>query len=220
MLKGRLNQLAFVKSLDKKLLIDFGVRYIVLICFFLFVLTPSIYRLNGFKSNLNQKRSELLKNRTTISEAFRLEKNRGLFQDQIRLMEERFFLEKDLTQLLSMFSDLAKKHNLQMTASKPLQEIKTEGAASAGPPKPPGPAPAGRPPIPSAPPKPDFYLEQKFDVELTGGYHALGRFLTDLRHYPKLFHVRKLSIAGSGSMRAEHQIQLTLTVFSKTERAS
>lgn len=217
--KLQIPQLSFLRALDKKLVINLGIRYGAVLIFLLIFFLPSIYRFNAIKSKLDQRQSDLARNRARITEGLQMQQNRDLYLNQIRTMEVRFFSEDELTQLLSVFSDLAKKYNLHMTASKPLHELPPREGSPAAPPQTPAPAPP--PPAPTSPSpgtsRPSFYHEQEFDVELTGGYHALGRFLSGLRHYSKLFHVRKLSIAGSPKGKPEHQLQLSLSVFSMLE---
>lgn len=216
----KLPALDFLKSFDRKFLIDLGIRYGLLLFFLTLGLIPSCGRLQFLKGQVHQKKSQLQTTRLKLSEAQKAQSNRQTIMSQILTQEDRFFTENDLSQMLSMVSELAKQNNLQMIASKPLKDNEKAGLQAPPPPpiKPP-PAP-GQPqiamPQTQAPPP---YNNQEFEIDLTGGYHALGKFLNDSRAYSKFLYVKRLSILGAAKSKTEHEIKLTLTVYLKPQEA-
>ncbi len=192
-----------LKSLDKKFLMRIGILYGGILFFFLVLVLPSCSRSASVKSRLSQIKGQLAAEHAKIAQALRLQKNREIFANEIRLAEVRFFTEDELPQLLTMVSDLARKYNLQVTASKPAVEKE--------------PPISGPPPVAaSVPPPPKiFYSTHEFEVGLSGGYHSLGSFLSALRKYPKIIQIRKLSIVDGKGLATEHDINLNIAVFSQ-----
>ncbi|GEM_PF-1585942 len=210
----KLPGLDFLKSLDRKLLVNLGVRYGAVLLFLTVAFIPSCGRFQYLKGQLKQKKSQLQNARLKLSAARKAQASRDNIVGEILVQEERFFTEEELAQMLSMVSELAKQNNLQMTASKPIKENEKAGA-QLPPPKAPAPPPAAGSPQSGAllpPPRPP-YSDQEFEVDLTGGYHALGKFLSDLRNNSKFIHVKRLSILGAAGPEAGHEIKLTLKVY-------
>ncbi len=204
-----------LKLLDRKFLINVGIRYAAVLLFLFLVLFPSCSVLNSLRNKASDEKNQLARTRTKIADALRMQKNQNAFRNEIRKGEERLFTEDELSQLISIISDLAKSQNLQMTASKPIQETDKILPSVPPPPK----AGARAPNAPDAnslktSPR-SFYTDQKFEVELLGDYHSLGRFLSALRKNPKLIHVKKLEIISLPASPFEHEIKLSVAVYLK-----
>ncbi|MBI4550590.1 MAG: type 4a pilus biogenesis protein PilO [Candidatus Omnitrophica bacterium] len=203
-------------SIDRKMIRDLSVIYglAALLCFAF--IAPSCSRADANKGRLTQKRADLTRGRARISESLRMQGSRDIYLDEIQAAESRFFREEEMSRLMGIVSEMAKAHKVNMTASKPVQEAGLKPAAPALP------LPAAKPAVPAgglpvASQTPEFYKEQKFEIELTGGYHSLGAFLSDLRKHPRIMHVRKLKVLGSPEGKREHEISLTLSVYSNGE---
>lgn len=126
---------AALKNLDRKVLVDIGIRYAFLLVFLSVFFIPSLGRIHGLKSEINELSARLHMIGGRISEAFTLEKERDRIVGKIQAMEGRFFDEGELSELLSLVSELCKKHRLQMTASKPIQKEELTGMADPGAPE-------------------------------------------------------------------------------------
>jgi len=203
-LKG-LSQAAW---LDKKFLVELGLRFGVSIALVFILLVPSCGKVGRLTSERDNLKRDLSVARQKITQAIHLQKNRQVFRAMIRRAESRFFSADELPRFLSIVSDIARQYNLQLVSSKPLDTRKepqsrlpVSGAGG-------GNAAAG--PAPSA-----FYEPHKFEVELSGGYHSLGAFFSALKHHDKLIRVEKLNISA-GASPTEHEIKMTMAVFSKT----
>lgn len=210
----RLPNLQFIRSLDRKFVLNVSIRIGTVLLFLFLILIPSCTRLGAFKDELSSEKVQLLNARSKIATALRIQENRSQFLEEIKSVEGRFFSEDELSQLLNIVSELAKTYDLQMTASKPVQEAEKI--------------------IPQAIPAPKtdpvsvlqtgtgakaisraIYTDQKFEVELSGSYHSLGRFLSVLKKQPKMISVKKLALVSSPVSDTEHEIKLTLAVYSK-----
>lgn len=209
--------LDILKSLDRKLLVNLGVRYGAVLLFLILALIPSCGRFQSLKNQNQQKKSQLQTMRLKLSEARKAQANRTALMTEIITREDSFFTEEELAQMLSMVSELAKRNNLQMTASKPLKEGEKSTGQTPPPPKVPGAPPApGQPPVTAGPAAPP-YLGQEFEIDLDGQYHGLGKFLSDLRAHSKFIHVKALSIFNAGKQETGRQIKLTLRVYMKPQ---
>jgi hypothetical protein len=211
-----LGDLKFLLTLDRKMIRDVAVIYGVAAILCIIFITPSCSRTDTAKSRLAQKKAELTRGRTTISESLRLQGSRDIYATEIQSAESRFFKDEEMARLMGIVSEMAKAHNLNMTASKPVQEA-LKAAPSVLPL-----SPLVKPPLaggasPAAQTTPEFYKEQKFEIELSGGYHSFGSFLSALRKHSKLMHVRKIRMLGSLEGKREHEISLTLSVYSNAE---
>lgn len=213
---------AALKNLDRKVLVDIGIRYAVLLVFLSVFFTPSLGRMQGLKSEINELSARLQMIRGRISEALSLEKERDQIVGKIQAMEGRFFDEGAQSELLSLVSELCKKHSLQMTASKPIQKKELPEMGEPG-------APANQavtrqdPRGDSAgamPPPVEFYTSHEFEVELVGGYHTLGSFLTALYRLSRFVQVKELRIAGGTDSPGTHTISLVLAVYSRAPTKS
>lgn len=216
MITSQKELLDIIKALDRKYLIQVAVLYGAVIIFFLLLLLPSCSVTASNRSKVQQSKSQVLAARGKITQALHLQKNRELFLDEIRLTERRFFSDDEMSQLLSMISDLAKKYNLQVTASRPVAQSQTPQPLVL----PKAPPPPGTPPAPGArpaggPSAANFYEPHDFEVGLSGGYHALGSFISALKKYEKIIQIRKLTVTGGKSSTTEQDINMIVSVFSK-----
>lgn len=197
--------------LDRKLLINLGVRYgSVLLLFFVFT-SPSCGRVTSMHAQLGACRQDLATARSKISQAVHLHNNRQVLMEKIRLAESKFFNVDELPQLLGLISDLAAQHNLQMKASRPLESKMAVASEKKQSPSPTASAKGGVSPKSSEPPT--FYEPHEFEVELMGGYHSMGSFLSALKRRDKLIRIRKLTISP-GETLTEHEIRVIVSVFS------
>jgi len=205
--------LDFLKSFDRKLLIDLGIRYGLVVFFFAVLLIPSCGRYQSLKGQLGAKKALLQTARLKLSQAQKAQIDRNAIAGEILSFEERFFTDEELSQMLGMVSDLAKQNNLQMRSSKPIKET-----------APPTPAiQAIKPPAAALPAAQTagvaLYSDQEFEIELTGTYHSLGHFLSDLRDYKKFIRAKKVSMLGAAIPQGGHEIRLILQVYLRNQEA-
>lgn len=205
--------LDFLKSLDRKLLIDLGIRYGLVLFFLIVLLIPSCGRYQTLKGQMGAKKAQLQTARLKLSQAQKAQIDRDAIAGEILAYEERFFADEELSQMLGMVSDLAKQNNLQMRSSKPIKEA-AQAPQPALPLKPPSPSlPAAQPP--SAP----LYNDQEFEIELAGTYHSLGNFLSNLRDYKKYIRARKVTMLAAATPQSGQEIRLILQVYAKNQGA-
>jgi hypothetical protein len=201
---AQLSRKAFLKTFDRKILVSWGIPGGLGLLLFFFFLLPSCHQAHELEQQIDQKQNQLIRDRSKIQEALKIQKNRDLYLIEIRTKEQKFFGEDESSDLLNIISDMAKFYNLQMTASKP---IASEPPQSSGPPS--QPLPAVSAPVLFS------YPEQNFEIQLSGEYHALGKFLSALKKQPKLICIKKLSISNSPASPVEHEIHLNLAVYAK-----
>ncbi len=206
--------LDFLKSFDRKLLIDLGVRYSLVLFILTVLLIPSCGRYQSLKGRLASKKAELQAARSKLSQAQKAQIDRDAIAREILSYEERFFMDEELSQMLGMVSDLAKQNNLQMRSSKPIKgTVPPQTVQAAKPPSPPLPAAQAA----AAPAYSDS--GQEFEIELAGAYHSLGSFLSDLRDYKKFIRAKKVSMLGAVTPQSGREIRLILQVYLRNQEA-
>jgi len=194
-------------SFDQKFLVKLGVSAGIVIFIFLFLLMPSCRRLSGLRSDKDTVANNLTQARVKIGGAIHIENNRESLYELIKLAESRFFSADEITDVLGIISEVGKKHNLTLIASRPVEadnksetptKVMNKQHGKKGPP-------------PSAA---DFYEPHKHELSFSGGYHALGTFLSGLKRAPKHFQVESLSVEPTNDPLA-HEIRMEIVVYAK-----
>lgn len=118
-------------------------------------------------------------------------KKAGTQQEAARHMK-KFTREQDLPVLLKNISDLANKYGIRVSQIKPSKETRQKNVKDQ--------------------PKVDVLL---INLDLTGGYHAIGRFINDLENAEDFIAVQQLTIAALPQDVMKQQVNLVLKTYVK-----
>lgn len=179
-----------LKYLDRKFVIRVAVHYGVVLVFSALFVLPSCGKGVKYFLEIDKLKVDTAKNSAVIAQGAIVQKDLTKQHEQINEVEKRFFLDDELPKLLSIIASLAKKNSINLISTKALYG--SEGK-----------------------PFNKYYVEHAFLVNLSGGYHDFGMFLSDLKREAKLLKVRKINIAAIPQTPGKHDIRMELGVYAK-----
>ncbi|MBL7070038.1 MAG: type 4a pilus biogenesis protein PilO [Candidatus Omnitrophica bacterium] len=146
---------------------------------------------SGSLKQLNQKISKVKSDiDNTKRELIRMQQLEGA-PEKAKLVTKEFIAEEGIPMLLSEISNISNKDKIKITQIEPLKN------------------PDRIPDLPGA----ANLLPVAIDLEITGGYHQLGAFLSDLENSANFIAVNQISIISQGDDYNIQRISLRLITY-------
>ena len=194
-LSGSFDVLKKLWQKDKKFLIQYGITVISLVVVITFIFFPLFFKIHMMKSQAKNLSLEIRTSKSKIARIPELKEKTRLYSKQIENMQKRFLQIRDLDQLIGDISKLSAQNGVVLTGSRPVTD-KQQAL----------PEPYGK-----------KYLAASYELVFEGGYHQLGKFLSDFEQLDRLLLVRDLSIrAGSGDRLEKLQCTIHADAFVQT----
>lgn len=193
--------------MERKALIDIGLRYGALLILIFAILLPSLTQISSYRRKINKVTDEIRSARATIGIADKWIEVLPPLEDEITVLNSRLFQKEDLVAMLKHISAIAEASNLRLTASRPLPEALLSLALDSSV------LPkelrqlAGSSIVSSN--RHDAYLSE---MEFSGTFHALGNFFSALRYGDKLILPYYLLIQP-GEDYAHHRIKVKFAAY-------
>ncbi|MGD9015282.1 MAG: type 4a pilus biogenesis protein PilO [Candidatus Omnitrophota bacterium] len=175
---------------DKKTLaLTILVIVIVLFLDFSFVLKPQLRALSTINPKIAKLKIELEKlNLDSIN--MQRQSTTGIKPRQIK----KLLSPGQVAWVIEEISHMANEHEVEISQIKPSRKTATTGFSK-------------------QPAQSDNYLPTLIDLEISAGYHQLGRFLTDLENYSILLEVEELDIMPIEKSSFEHAVRLQIKTY-------
>ncbi|MDI9347383.1 MAG: type 4a pilus biogenesis protein PilO [Methylacidiphilales bacterium] len=163
---------------------------IVTVVLYVLLIIPQINSISNLSSTIEKKKSDyqLLAQKAP---------NLNLFQKQIDEMEQTFKVlltllpvKVDISEVLRDITDVAGESDVKIDQFSPGEkEISKE-----------------------------FYAEQPIKLSISGSYHSLGKFVSELALTPRIITLGDFTLAPSGKSNSLNEKILKITVVAKTYR--
>jgi len=186
-IKEMIKQIQELKLDKQKIILIIAVTLVLAYLDFSFIIRMQ----SGSLKQLNQKISKVKNDiDKTKRELIRMQQLEG-GPEKAKVFTKEFITEEGIPMLLSEISNIANKDKIKITQIEPLKNpdrIPDLGAAA-------------------------NLLPVAIDLEITGGYHQLGAFLSDLENSAKFIAVNQISIISQGDDYNIQRISLRLITY-------
>jgi type IV pilus assembly protein PilO len=156
-----------------------------------FVYSGIISEINSLKKELAKKQEELNAIQVLKPQLKKLEKDIALANLKLDSLKSMFPDQKEIPKLLKEITAVAQASNISTTKFNPLPDIQRE-----------------------------YYVENRYDLTVTGGYHDLAKFFSFLANMPLIINFSNVSIkvnpflAQSKKDSEEHGTPITSIIAS------
>lgn len=186
-IKEMIKQIQELKLDKQKIILIIAVTLVLAYLDFSFIIRMQ----SGSLKQLNQKISKVKNDiDKTKRELIRMQQLEG-GPEKAKVFTKEFITEEGIPMLLSEISNIANKDKIKITQIEPLKNpdrITDLGVAA-------------------------NLLPVAIDLEITGGYHQLGAFLSDLENSAKFIAVNQISIISQGDDYNIQRISLRLITY-------
>ncbi len=184
----------WLKTVDRKVLIQFGAIFILFLIFIVFFFMPIAAKQQKAKlGNLGLKR-QIQNGNIKAAKLPKMKEDQKLYGARIEAIRTGFFSSSDEDKITEIFTTLAGKSGVRIVATRTSTE-KLE-----------------LPPQFSM-----LYRVLNYDLTVDGSYHKIGLFMNALEEYERNFAVYHLRLIKSLNTPLMLECQLVLTVFFKEE---
>jgi len=179
-----------LKDRKTNLLLLFG---IVLICLDLFlILRPQILSLSKINARIKELNQKVISTKTDLSKEQEIKKRLEKLKKEAVFIKDQIIFEEGISDLIDRVSKMANKTDVKIIKIFPLKDPKAKELLNSD---------LGR-----------FY-PLILSLELSSGYHQLGKFLSLLESYERFLKTEEISIIGETSDLSHHRVKLTLWTF-------
>ena len=167
----------------------FALPVVVAVIFFNFVYMPYSKKNDQIEDQIQKNESEIVQGQVMQRKLAELKAANQKLQEDLKAVTVELPSEGDDTRVPDMLTDLVKSAGLQLKSVTP--QTKTPG-------------PNG------------LYFETPIKVELSGGYHAFGRFLESVDRNARLLTVSEIDMSSAKPEGRSMDIPIKLTVLAFT----
>ena len=167
----------------------FALPVVVAVIFFNFVYMPYSKKNDQIEDQIQKNDSEIVQGQVMQRKLAELKAANQKLQEDLKAVTVELPSEGDDTRVPDMLTDLVKSAGLQLKSVTP--QTKTPG-------------PNG------------LYFETPIKVELSGGYHAFGRFLESVDRNARLLTVSEIDMSSAKPEGRSMDIPIKLTVLAFT----
>jgi len=186
-IKEMIKQIQELKLDKQKIILIIAVTLVLAYLDFSFIIRMQSGSLKQLNQKISKVKSDIDK---TKRELIRMQQLEG-GPEKAKVFTKEFITEEGIPMLLSEISNIANKDKIKITQIEPLKNpdrITDLGVAA-------------------------NLLPVAIDLEITGGYHQLGAFLSDLENSAKFIAVNQISIISQGDDYNIQRISLRLITY-------
>lgn len=180
-----------IKEFDRRTWILIGTGAFIFILFFMFVVSPGWIKRPGLKKQSKDIETQMVKLTALSKKKPELEKQKKEIQAFIDDFQKKLFTDEETTLLLGKISKIAEDAQVELIASKPLDNVD---------------------------PFPDAYMKKykKYIYQLTveGSYHRIATFISLLESYAQYFQIQSLGITPQLEKSEKHIGEIRLMAVS------
>ncbi|GEM_PF-3159006 len=181
-----------IKFVDPKEAKFVMITSVIVLIAFLFGVVPNTFQLFQISSKMSQMKAKSRTAEEKIKNLPRLRTHRKNYVEQISNLEKQFFDENQVSELISIVSEIAKETGIRILSSKQY-DFKGEDLVSKNP----------------------YYKPVLFRLELEGKYHNFGKFVNSLENSKKLIRVSDMTMEKDEEKKDKLKIELSILVFQK-----
>lgn len=191
----------------EKLVLAGIVGFIVVFSLIQFGMVPSFRRLGDLKKEIIKEKEALRRDEALVASKSQLQVRLASMQEKLKDYEKALPLYADMPNILQKIAEVAGDSKVKIIKVEPLRTERPSDAAKAKA----APAKPGAKPEPKKPAS--IYTEIPIQVEVRGGYHALGRFINGVETADNIMSIGDMEIKANPDDMQNHNARFLIVAY-------
>ncbi|MDD4879327.1 MAG: type 4a pilus biogenesis protein PilO [Candidatus Omnitrophica bacterium] len=192
-------------DLEKMVLIGIA-GFIIVLSLIQFAMVPSFRKLGELKKEIIKEKETLKKDEALIASKSQLQARLAAAQERLKVYENAMPRYSEMPGILQKIAEVAYENKVKIIKVEPLRTDKSEPAKPKAAPAKPGAKPEAKKPA-------SIYMEIPIQVEVKGGYHALGQFINGVETAVNIMSIGDIEINANPEDMQNHNARLLIIAY-------
>ncbi|MFA5338919.1 MAG: type 4a pilus biogenesis protein PilO [Candidatus Omnitrophota bacterium] len=180
--------------------------FIVVFSLIQFLMIPSFRKLSGLRKDIIKETETLKKDEALIASKSQLQARLTAAQEKLKVYENAMPRYSEMPGILQKIAEVAYENKVKIIKVEPLRTEKAEPAKTKAPQAKPGAKPEAKKPA-------SIYMEIPIQVEVKGGYHAIGQFINGVETAVNIMSIGDIEVKANPEDMQNHNARLLIVAY-------